>query len=403
MKKKSLKLSTAMEDYLEAIFILSRERGFARTGEIAKHLKVSPSSVVEMVGRITRLGLAEWRRYEGIFLTPEGRVHGEVIHIRHETLRRFFEFIGVSPDIADDQACIIEHELSPVTTAAIGDLVRFLDTPAGGKTCSALKLFKKFQDAGISFEESVISQPEMSVECIQKSGIQNQEKMQILSSLTRHDLQNSLSAMYGYLDLLRDLDSDSRFDEIIIRMEKTASSMHRQISSSGELLIPGASARVWLNLGGITRSAAEMLSDQVTIQNNLHGVEVYGDPLIERVVYNLFDNALNHGGGVRNIVCDFQCDESGLIWIIRDDGQGINRDDKNRIFRPRTGSNSGMGLFMVDQILAACGMRIDETGQPGKGAEFQIRVPAPLYRMIHQISSGECDGSGKNCISAPVS
>ncbi|HOW05838.1 iron dependent repressor, metal binding and dimerization domain protein [Methanospirillum hungatei] len=78
---------------------------------------------------------------------------GEVIHIRHETLRQFFEFIGVSPDIANKEACIIEHKLSPATTSAIGNLVHFLGTPSGCQTISALKLFLKMQNTGISWEQ----------------------------------------------------------------------------------------------------------------------------------------------------------------------------------------------------------------------------------------------------------
>ena len=110
-----------------------------------------------MVGKIARLHLAVWKRYEGVDPTPEGRVHGEIVHIRHETLRRFFELTGVSPDIADTEACIIVHVLSPVTTTAIGNLVRFLETPTGANTCSALNMFLQFQDAGIPWSGSVES------------------------------------------------------------------------------------------------------------------------------------------------------------------------------------------------------------------------------------------------------
>lgn len=125
-----------------------------------------------MIGRIAALKLVVWKRYEGVYLTPEGRVHGEIIHIRHETLRRFFEFIGVSREVANAEACVIEHELSAVTTAVIGNLVRFLETPAGQKTCQALRLFIKFQDTGVPFAETEVKTNTISPDEIQETIIE---------------------------------------------------------------------------------------------------------------------------------------------------------------------------------------------------------------------------------------
>lgn len=370
-----------MEDYLEAIFVLSKNRGYARTCEIAKVLKVSPSSVVEMVGKIARLNLAVWKRYEGVYLTPEGRTHGEVVHIRHETLRRFFEFIGVSSGVADTEACIIEHELSSVTTAAIGNLVRFLETPTGAHTCSALNMFIKFQDAGIAWNESCAPSAPVSTGDIQSSVQRTNQHFQILSTLTRHDLLNSLTALYGYLEILREHDSEFGKEEILSRIKSVATSMHRQISGSSELLIPGSTAPSWIHLGALVDAASQDLAhDQVSIENCLHGVELFAAPLIEKVVYNLMENSIRHGGSVSRIRCGYDMDGSDLIWSIQDDGRGIGHEKKDAIFRPRKGNNSGLGLAMVDQILSSGGMQIEEQGIPGEGAMFVIRVPPPLYR-----------------------
>lgn len=372
-----------MEDYLEAIYIISKTRGYARTSEIAKNLQVSPSSVVEMVSKIAKMNLAEWKRYEGVYLTPQGRIHGEVVHIRHETLRRFFEFIGVNPEVADREACIIEHELSPVTTSAIGNLVQFLETSAGSQTREALKMFLKFLNAGITWDGPAMTGIMPSSEEMQNTVKKSDHHYQILSALTRHDLQNSLAALYGYLDILRETDIRPETNEIITRIENVTISMHRQIAESSDLLIPGKSARVWINLGGLIDAAIDELSSyHVHITHNLHAIELYSDPLLGRVVYNLLENATRHGESVHSIECGFSINESDLIWYIQDDGCGVSEGEKQIIFRPRRGSNSGLGLCMVDQILTSCGMRIDEQGIPGQGARFIIKVPLPLYRNV---------------------
>ncbi len=390
-----------MEDYLEAIFVLSKDRGYARTCEIAKTLKVSPSSVVEMVGKIAKINLVIWKRYEGVYLTPQGRIHGEIVHIRHETLRRFFEFIGVSHEIADTEACIIEHELSPVTTTAIGNLVRFLETPSGVNTCKALNIFIKMQDAGIPWNEPAESALQVSSVEMQGSIKEKDQNFQILSALTRHDLLNALTALYGYLDLMREHDSGNGTGAILTRIESIVSSMHRQISGSSDLLIPGSMTKVWLNLGQLIERAAESLeTEDIQLKNNLHDIEIYADPILEKVAYNLIENSIRHGEPVRNISCDYRYEGSDLIWCIRDDGSGIDHDKKHAIFRPKKGRNSGIGLAIVDQILSSGGMQIEEQGFFGKGAAFVIRVPPPLFRKNSSIipleESGDTKGQSSN-------
>ena len=65
--------------------------------------------------------------------------------------------------------------------------------------------------------------------------------------------------------------------------------------------------------------------------------------------------------------------------IIEDDGIGITRKDKSRIFDRGVGQNTGLGLFLVREILSITGITIVETGEPGKGARFEIRVPRGRY------------------------
>nr|WP_319538210.1 ATP-binding protein [uncultured Methanospirillum sp.] len=381
MKPAKLKLSQTMEDYLETIFVVSQNRGYARTCEIAKNLQISPSSAVETVGRLASLNLVVWKRYEGVYLTPEGRIHGEIIHIRHEMLRRFFEFIGVPNDIANAEACIIEHELTPVTTAAIGNLVRFLQTPAGEKTCSSLKLFTRLQDAGIPLAEKEIRQEQVSSDEIQETIQRSSQQYKVLSTLTRHDLLNSLTALYGYLDLLKEQKPEAGTAEIVSRIEQTATSMYRQISGTGDLLIPGSSTRTWLDIGRVIDNAVEGLdTTKISIENNLHGVELHGDPLINKVIFNLLENAARHGKTVSTIRCGCFHDNSDLVIYISDDGTGIPDEEKHAIFRPGHGTNSGLGLYLSDQILSSCRMRIEESGRFGEGASFGIRVPPPLFR-----------------------
>lgn len=120
-------LSRKAEDYLEAIYIVSREKGYAKTKDVAAELGVSPSSVVEMFRKLDKLGLVRYRKYEGVVPNPEGLRIGKMIKSRHDTLKAFFMKIGVPEDIADEDACMMEHELNPRSIEQIQLLLKFVD------------------------------------------------------------------------------------------------------------------------------------------------------------------------------------------------------------------------------------------------------------------------------------
>jgi len=100
-------LSRKAEDYLEAILNITERKGHTRTKDIALALNIKPPSVVEMLKRLDDMGLVEYRKYEGVRLTPKGRAIASVVKDRHETIRAFLEIIKVPEKIADKDACII--------------------------------------------------------------------------------------------------------------------------------------------------------------------------------------------------------------------------------------------------------------------------------------------------------
>ena len=123
-----MELSRKAEDYLEAIFTINREKGYSKVRDIALYLKIKPPSVSEMAKKLDGMGLVVYRKYDGVTLTPKGKEIGALVRDRHETIRSFLKIIGVPENIADKDACIIEHELNPVTMMQIRNLVKFVET-----------------------------------------------------------------------------------------------------------------------------------------------------------------------------------------------------------------------------------------------------------------------------------
>ena len=114
-----MKLTQSNEDYLEAIVMLSDDgSGPVRSVDLANHMGVSKPSVNKAISVLKKSGLIEQEPYGDIFLTKRGVEYGKSVLKRHQILTTFLvEILGVDPDVADDEACEIEHTISDDTFA----------------------------------------------------------------------------------------------------------------------------------------------------------------------------------------------------------------------------------------------------------------------------------------------
>lgn len=113
-------LSMASEDYLESIYRImvdqdAFEKGI-RSVDVAEQLEVSKASVNKAITTLKEHGMVEQTRYGRVTLTERGREYGKDVWHRHRTLRIFLtEGLGVDPETADAEACLMEHDLSADT------------------------------------------------------------------------------------------------------------------------------------------------------------------------------------------------------------------------------------------------------------------------------------------------
>jgi DtxR family Mn-dependent transcriptional regulator len=127
-------LSPSLEDYLEAVFTLSREDGFARACRVSELLKVSKPSVNSAIKALAARGLAQQERYGYIRLTPSGARTGAEIASRHLLLKDFFvSALGMPEAAAEKDACRAEHALSREALRGIGRLAVSLKARRGRK------------------------------------------------------------------------------------------------------------------------------------------------------------------------------------------------------------------------------------------------------------------------------
>jgi len=146
-------LTPAIENYLEAIFNLAKEKRVVRVKDIAKRLGVKMPTVTSMLKTLSERGLIDYEKYEYLELTEKGSGVGEEIDRRHHVLRSFLrDILGIDLDKADEEACKMEHAIGASTMDRFVVFMEFIQScPRTGKNW--LERFEEFRAQGKSREK----------------------------------------------------------------------------------------------------------------------------------------------------------------------------------------------------------------------------------------------------------
>ena len=207
-------------------------------------------------------------------------------------------------------------------------------------------------------------------------------KLNTLSSITRHDILNQITAIVMYLSLAEEVVTDPTTREHLQKIEQVTQLIQKQIRFTRDYQNIGSSSPQWLNVAETVKDAITDLDlGGVKVEASLEGLEIYSDFLLEKVFYNLVENSLRHGENVTLIRFSFKETPDGIAICCEDNGVGVPTNAKERIFKREYYRNTGYGLFLAGEILSITGLTIRETGEPGKGARFEIHVPQGSFRF----------------------
>ena len=208
-------------------------------------------------------------------------------------------------------------------------------------------------------------------------------KLTMLNSITRHDILNQLMGLRTYLELSKEDVTDPVFLGYIQKEEEAAETIQWQIEFARDYQDIGTMAPKWQHVSDIIDSVTNQLKPSGSdINVAVTGVEIFADPLIEKVFYTLMENSLRHGVHVTHMDYSLRETTTDLIIIYCDDGVGIAKEDKKKLFLKGFGKHTGLGLFLSKEILSITGMTISETGELGKGVRFEIAVPKGMWRAV---------------------
>jgi len=213
--------------------------------------------------------------------------------------------------------------------------------------------------------------------------VQANTKLNRMCQITRHDFNNKVIALMGYLDLARERAGDDEIVQYLQKIGAIVGILEAQVQFTKSYQEIGQYEPKWQDLStAIARSRAALAFGKINLAIDTEGVEIYADMLLEKVFYNLFDNSRSHGEYVTSISISYRNTGQSLDILYEDNGVGISAEDKPRLFTCGFGKHTGLGLFLSKEILATTGITIHETGEFGKGARFEITVPQGSFRIV---------------------
>ncbi len=213
---------------------------------------------------------------------------------------------------------------------------------------------------------------------------QTNDKLNLLNTITRHDILNQLTVILGYLEMMKVKFSDPLLQDYIDKEIHAAQNIQTQILFTKEYQDIGVQSPQWFDLRKvILANAASLPLSNVEVVVDVDNLELYADPLLSKVFYTLLENALRHGKTVTRIEFSYRTQDEDLVVIYKDNGAGIPAEYKKAILQRKYFKHTGFGLYLSQTILGITGMSLQENGEPGKGAQFEILVPEGTFRFAH--------------------
>ncbi|MDD4409856.1 MAG: response regulator [Candidatus Pacebacteria bacterium] len=209
------------------------------------------------------------------------------------------------------------------------------------------------------------------------------KKLELINSVTNHDINNALVVVSGCVDLMTDDDVEGCPNQKPLKAIKGAvSAIQNQIRRAKIYQAIGMNSPQWVSFETLFDNCNE-LYPEIEFVNDIASLQLYADPLFKKALYNLVDNTVRHGQNATKVRISFEKDYSDCISIIyEDDGGGIPDMMKSDIFNCGFGKNTGLGLFLIREILSMTDMKIREVGKLGEGVRFEITVPYGNYSIL---------------------
>ena len=255
-----------------------------------------------------------------------------------------------------------------------------------------VELHRKSEELSAAYEEMTSTAEELrqnydELHKSQQALQQARKKLNLLNTITFQDIQNALFSLEGYIELQKVLPMDERAGAYVKKEKEVAAKISNSLAFARIYQDLGIRPPLWQNVNQTLLYAISHLDiSKISRKDDVDGLEIYADPMLETVFFNLVENVTKHGKTATEISLHYRETTDHLIVFFEDNGAGIPDAEKEKIFERGYGSQKGMGLFLAQEILGITNISIKETGVYGQGARFEITVPKDEYRFVDRES-----------------
>ena len=216
----------------------------------------------------------------------------------------------------------------------------------------------------------------------ENAAILARKNLTMFSGMTRHDILNQLMIISGSLELASDDVKEPALLQNLTRARTATTTIQRQIVFSREYEKLGAGAPCWQPLHTVIRQAfLELQAETLTLDLPKDAIDVYADPIFDKVFFHLFIYVNKYSTGATRITVSYGRTANGLIISLSDNGAGISPSYKKLLFDKKPGSEKVPGPYLAERILEVTGMTVCENGGEKEGLRFEIVVPPDGFRQ----------------------
>ncbi|MBS3817492.1 MAG: PAS domain S-box protein [Candidatus Thermoplasmatota archaeon] len=235
------------------------------------------------------------------------------------------------------------------------------------------------------FDEEDLNMAELLMSHVSEAlqRIKMKEREEFIHSLLRHDVGNKNQIIKGYLDLMKDHDLPDEVKNFVEKAEHTARDNEKMIEKIRKLRKIGEEEgmdEVDMNLvmdKVLSEHEDQMKEKDIKIDMDGYDCKVRAGPLLEELFSNLIENSILHSN-CDEIRIDARTEDEEYVMTLKDDGSGISDDVKDKIFEKgfKSGetAGTGLGLYMVKEIVENYGGSVDVKDSDLGGVEFEVRL-----------------------------
>jgi ABC-type amino acid transport substrate-binding protein len=211
--------------------------------------------------------------------------------------------------------------------------------------------------------------------------MQARKKLALLNTLTFQDIQTGIFSLGAYFHLAKQAGCGEKAGKCLDKGRVILQDVENSLHFAKKYQDLGIGQPRWQNVNlALINAISHLDFSRISRTAELDGLEIYADPLLEDVFVTLMENVLVHGAGATEVRLRYEENPGGITILVEDNGPGIPAMEKESIFSWEYHRKGVTGLFLAREILSITGITLRETGEPGAGARFEIRVPGDMFR-----------------------